>query len=103
MTIITYILLSILILSLTIQLGFYLIPYTAILRRVRRIKKGDVPHTIEQPPVSVIICARNESDNLRRFLPLVLEQNYTNYEVIIVNDGSCDDTEDVIKDLQKIL
>lgn len=102
MTIITYILLSILILSLTIQLGFYLIPYTAILRRVRRIKKGDVPHTIEQPPVSVIICARNESDNLRRFLPLVLEQNYTNYEVIIVNDGSCDDTEDVIKDLQKI-
>lgn len=97
-----YILLSLLILSFTIQLGFYFIPYTAILRRIRKIKKGNVPHTIEQPPVSVIICARNESDNLHRFLPLILEQEYAEYEVIVVNDGSCDDTEDVIKDLQKI-
>ena len=102
MTIITYILLSVLVLSLTIQLGFYFIPYTAILRRTRKIKKGDVPHTIEQPPVSIIICARNEGDNLHRFLPLVLEQNYEDYEVIVVNDGSCDDTEEIIKDLQKV-
>ncbi len=102
MTIITYILLSVLVLSLTIQLGFYFIPYTAILRRTRKIKKGDVPHTVEQPPVSIIICARNEGDNLHRFLPLVLEQNYEDYEVIVVNDGSCDDTEEIIKDLQKV-
>lgn len=102
MTIITYILLSVLVLSLTIQLGFYFIPYTAILRRTRKIKKGDVPHTIEQPPVSIIICARNEGDNLHRFLPLILEQNYEDYEVIVVNDGSCDDTEEIIKDLQKV-
>ncbi len=102
MTITIYILLLVLILTLTIQLGFYFIPYTCILRRTRRIKKGDVPYTVEQPPVSVIICARNESDNLNRFLPLVLEQNYGNYEVIVVNDGSCDDTENVIKDLQKV-
>lgn len=102
MTIITYIFLSILILSLIIQLGFYFIPYTAILHRTRKIKKGDVPHTVEQPPVSIIICARNEGDNLHRFLPLVLEQNYEDYEVIVVNDGSCDDTEEIIKDLQKV-
>lgn len=102
MSLIIYILLSILILTLTIQLGFYFIPYTAILRRIRKIKKGNVPHTVEQPPVSVIICARNEGDNLNRFLPLVLEQNYADYEVIVVNDGSCDDTEDIIKNLQKV-
>ena len=102
MSLIIYILLSILILTLSIQLGFYFIPYTAILRRIRKIKKGNVPHTVEQPPVSVIICARNEGDNLNRFLPLVLEQNYADYEVIVVNDGSCDDTEDIIKNLQKV-
>ncbi len=102
LSIIYYILLAILFLSLIIQLGFYFIPYTAILRRTRKIKKGNVPHNIEQPPVSIIICARNEGENLRRFLPLVLEQDYLNYEVIIVNDGSCDDTEDIIKDLQKV-
>lgn len=102
LSIIYYILLAILFLSLIVQLGFYFIPYTAILRRTRKIKKGNVPHNIEQPPVSIIICARNEGENLRRFLPLVLEQDYLNYEVIIVNDGSCDDTEDIIKDLQKV-
>ena len=101
-SIIYYILLAILILSLVVQLGFYFIPYTAILRRTRKIKKGNVAHTVEQPPVSVIICARNEGDNLQRFLPLVLEQDYADYEVIIVNDGSCDDTDDIIKELQKV-
>ena len=101
-SIIYYILLAILILSLVVQLGFYFIPYTAILRRTRKIKKGNVAHTVEQPPVSVIICARNEGDNLQRFLPLVLEQNYADYEVIVVNDGSCDDTDDIIKELQKV-
>ena len=102
LSIIYYILLSILILSLLIQLGFYFIPYTAILRRMRKLRSGNIAHTVEQPPVSVIICARNEGENLRRFLPLVLEQNYRDYEVIIVNDGSCDDTENIIKDLQKV-
>ena len=100
--IIIYILFSILALSLIIQLGFYLIPYTAILRHNRRLRKGNVSHTVERPPVSVIICARDEEHNLRRFLPLVLEQNYENYEVIIVNDGSWDDTEKLIKDYQEL-
>ena len=102
LSIIYYILLSILILSFLIQLGFYFIPYTAILRRTRKLRSGNIAHSIEQPPVSVIICARNEGENLRRFLPLVLEQNYRDYEVIIVNDGSCDDTENIIKKLQKV-
>jgi len=101
LSIIYYILLAILGLSLIIQLGFYFIPYTAILRRTRKIKRGNVAHTIEQPPVSVIICAKNEGDNLRRFLPLILEQEYDNYEVIVVNDGSWDDTDKIIKDLQE--
>lgn len=49
------------------------------------------------PPVSVIICARNERDNLLKHLPLILEQNYPNFEVIVVNDGSTDDSEDILK------
>ncbi len=96
-----YILLAILGLSLIIQFGFYFIPYTAILRRTRKIKKGNVAHSVEQPPVSVIICAKNEGHNLKRFLPLILEQNYNDYEVIVVNDGSWDDTENIIKDFQE--
>lgn len=38
--------------------------------------------------VSVVICAKNEAANLQKNLPFILEQNYPNFEVIIVDDGS---------------
>ena len=44
------------------------------------------------PPVSVIISARNESDNLYENLPKILEQDYPNFEVIVVNHQSIDDS-----------
>ena len=47
-------------------------------------------------PVSVIICARNEAENLRNFLPSVLEQDYPEYEVIVVNDCSEDNSYEVL-------
>jgi biofilm PGA synthesis N-glycosyltransferase PgaC len=50
-------------------------------------------------PVSIIICARNESVNLRNFLPSVLEQDYPSYEVIVVNDCSEDSSDDVLGEL----
>jgi cellulose synthase/poly-beta-1,6-N-acetylglucosamine synthase-like glycosyltransferase len=53
------------------------------------------------PPLSVIICARNEADNLARFLPEVLEQDYPSYEVIVVNDCSEDNTYDVLGEMMK--
>ncbi len=51
-------------------------------------------------PVSVIICARNEAKNLKQYLPFVLNQKYPNFEVIIVNDCSSDDSEDILRDFQ---
>ena len=47
-------------------------------------------------PVSIIICARNEEKNLRNFLGSVLEQDYPDYEVIVVNDCSEDGSYDVL-------
>ena len=43
-------------------------------------------------PVSIIICAKNELENLRRNLPFILQQNYFNFEVIVVNDQSTDES-----------
>ena len=51
-------------------------------------------------PVSVVICAKNEEANLRINLPLILEQDYPEFEVLVVNDASTDGTEDVLRDLQ---
>jgi cellulose synthase/poly-beta-1,6-N-acetylglucosamine synthase-like glycosyltransferase len=49
--------------------------------------------------VSVIICARNEAENLRNFLPAVLQQDYPDYEVIVVNDCSEDNSYEVLGEL----
>lgn len=54
-------------------------------------------------PVSIIICARNEDENLTEFLPKVLTQEYpAEFEVIVVNDCSYDNTETVIDEFAKI-
>ncbi len=47
---------------------------------------------INLPPVSVIIAARNESDNLFENLPFILEQDYPLFEVIVINNQSIDDS-----------
>ena len=52
-------------------------------------------------PLSVIICAKNEYCNLNSYLPAILEQDYPDFEVVVVNDGSEDDTEYLLKDLKK--
>src|SRR6266403_4934291 len=53
-------------------------------------------------PVSVIICARNEDENLTEFLPKILTQEYPEFEVIVVNDCSWDSTETVIDEFARI-
>lgn len=52
-------------------------------------------------PVSVIISARNESRNLTENLPYILQQNYPDYEVVVINDCSTDDSHDVLLDIQQ--
>ena len=51
--------------------------------------------------ISVIICAKNESENLQQFLPYVLEQDYPNFEIVLINDASHDDTLNVIESFAK--
>lgn len=54
-----------------------------------------------QEPVSVIICAKNEAENLKKFLPLILRQNYPAFEVIVVNDSSEDDSDLVLASIKQ--
>ncbi|HUX58791.1 MAG TPA: glycosyltransferase [Bacteroidales bacterium] len=78
------------VLSATVQLFYYLFFYLAVyLYKPSGIKS-------KKEPVSIIICARNEAENLREFLPSVLEQDYPDYEVIVVNDCSEDNSYDIL-------
>jgi glycosyltransferase involved in cell wall biosynthesis len=67
--------------------------------RVARYKQGITAENL--PPVSVIICARNEDDNLTQNLPLILSQDYPDFEVVVVNDCSYDLTGDVLEEFGK--
>jgi glycosyltransferase involved in cell wall biosynthesis len=56
----------------------------------------------QQHPVSVVVCARDEDENLARNLPGVLVQNYrSTYEVVAVNDNSVDDSKYILQELKK--
>ena len=51
--------------------------------------------------ISVIICAKNEYDNLKKNLKTFLTQDFINYEVIVVNDQSNDNTKDLLNEYEK--
>jgi glycosyltransferase involved in cell wall biosynthesis len=53
-------------------------------------------------PVSVIICAHDEEQNLKTLVPLLLAQTHREFEIIIVNDRSNDGTYDwLLEETQK--
>lgn len=76
------------------QLYFYL----------RYIRKGakvspSVQSTYNQslPGVSVVVCARNEENNLQSYLHTLLNQDYPTFEVIVVDDGSEDNSHTILE------
>lgn len=81
--------------GILIQLFYFLFFFV----RVGNYKRKPVLE--ELPPVSVIICARNEDDNLVAYLPLILAQDYPDFEVVVVNDCSFDNTGDVLEEFAK--
>lgn len=90
---------GILFLAFIYQLYFYFRYLNGVLHLRKKIKKGKVSFIDEQPPVSVIICSKDEAENLRKFLPFVLQQDYPVFEVVVINDGSTDQTDTLLRDL----
>ena len=42
--------------------------------------------TPKRIPISVIVCAKNEEENVANFIPLLAEQNYPDFEIILIDD-----------------
>jgi len=55
-----------------------------------------------KPNVSIIIAARNEYKNLEKNLKSILEQDYPNFEVIVVNDCSWDESQKLLEYYQEV-
>lgn len=78
-----------------IQVIFYFI----IFGRFAFIKQKTVP--FNNPAISVIICAKNEAENLQNFLPSIISQDYHNFEIVLINDASKDDTLKLMRTFEK--
>lgn len=80
-------------LTFFVQVFFYLRFYSLTI-----FHKNKKPSTTESfPPVTIIISAKNEAYNLPEFLPHILEQDYPEFQVVVVDDCSEDDTWDVLE------
>jgi len=80
-----------------IQVFYYTFFYSRVAFYKEKTKQQSQQH-----PVSVVICARDEDENIARNLPGVLVQKYpSTREVIVVNDNSVDDSKYILEELQK--
>lgn len=52
-------------------------------------------------PISVIVCAKNEEENVKNFVPLLAEQDYPDFEIVLINDASSDNTLEVFEAFEK--
>lgn len=78
-----------------IQLILHAIFYGNILKQNKSDCSNDIHYTETLPPLSIIIYAKNQKDVLEQNLPSILQQDYPNFEVIVVND-STDGSDDLL-------
>lgn len=82
---------------IAVQLFYYLFFFNKLANYTTPDKAAS-----QEYPVSVIICARDEAQNIARNLPGILVQNYrTTHEVIVVNDNSTDETKFLLEEFKK--
>jgi cellulose synthase/poly-beta-1,6-N-acetylglucosamine synthase-like glycosyltransferase len=89
-----FVTLALLVLATIVQVIYYWVVYgkIAFFKQKNEFVRSD-------QPVSVIVCARDEYYNLKENLPILLSQDYSVYEVVVVDHGSEDETKYLLRDL----
>ncbi|WP_339880189.1 glycosyltransferase [Pseudidiomarina gelatinasegens] len=87
---------------LTLSLVYFLLnilSYAVIRRYMKDYDNSLLPESYGPllPPVSVLIPAYNESANIVASVKSILQLDYARYEVVVINDGSKDDTLEQLK------
>ncbi len=88
-------LLGIFALAFILQMLYYWVIFHR-LARFRPVEEEDM-----LPAVSVVICAHNDHHHLQETLPLILAQDYPEFEVLVVNHSSDDDTHFLLSQLEE--
>lgn len=91
-------LLDVLMIAMVVAAGIQFFYFLFFFLRVAWYR-NKTPKSIPLTPVTVVVCAKDEANNLIKNLPALLEQDYQKYEVLVVNDNSVDESLDVLYDL----
>ena len=91
---------GILFLAFCLFVAIQLFYFWVIFGRFAFYKQKNVSNPLDIP-VSVVISAKNEYPNLKKNLPLILEQSYPHFEVVVVNDASDDETIFLLEDMAR--
>ena len=77
--------------------------FLIVLWNLYLFRKKEIPKIPDSklPLVSVLVPARNEEVNIENCITSLLEQDYPNFEVIVLNDSSEDGTGDILKSIQQ--
>jgi glycosyltransferase involved in cell wall biosynthesis len=95
------ILLSILAICFITQMIFYWVVLAKPYYYMKSVEKKNIRFSSEFPPVSVIVYVKSRFYDLKNFLPALLEQDYPQFEVIIVNDGTTEENKNTLLRLQE--
>jgi len=83
------------------QIAYWWYFYYPLIKHLKKNKNNTILGNEVLPAVSVLICAKNESENLKNNLPAVLAQKYPHFEVIVIDDYSDDDTLAVLENFER--
>ena len=70
--------------------------WSILLGNLAYLRRQEASASAPLPSLSVCIPARNEAENLRRLVPTLRAQDYPELEILVWDDGSDDDTWEVL-------
>lgn len=99
----TYFLISIMIGVLLTWSYLLISTIQSLIRSPKLTNYTNYPNQIRSfQKVSIIVPARNEAKYIKKCIDSLLKQSYPNFEIILVNDSSSDNTLNILKDYEKI-
>ena len=55
---------------------------------------------IETPLISVLLSVYNDDENIKKSIDSILSQSYKNIELLVIDDGSTDQTYEILNDIK---
>ena len=76
--------------------------YIAVKHQKRKLRKNPVVYNENLAPfISILIPCHNEAVVIKETVENILNVDYENYEIIVIDDRSTDDTKDAVLELEK--